>query len=143
MTFLKIIRHNIKLFFLSLLLNLAVLQGQTPINTIVLADFPFNGLISGENPVYCQAFNAELDILALSVKNRIIIWNGHSIKEFICKGNAFLEINKSGEVYFLTKSEFGVIRDSKKANSSIFKFSEGVHENEFENIKSYSRISPG
>jgi adenylate cyclase len=116
MTFLKITRYNTYFFFIGLLLNLPVLEGQSPVLTKVLADFPMNRKFSPDTRIYSQAYNADLDILAVSVKNRIILWNGYSIKEFLCKGNAFIEINKSGELYFASNTQFGVIEDIKKPN---------------------------
>jgi adenylate cyclase len=114
MTFLKITRYYTYFFFIGLLLHLPVLYGQSPVLTRILADFPINSKFSPDTRIYSQAYNADLDILAVSVKNRIIIWNGYSIKEFLCKGNAFIEINKSGALYFASNTQFGVIEDIKK-----------------------------
>src|SRR5664279_915359 len=109
MTFIKIIKHSVYFFFFVLFLNCLALDGQSPVSTRLSTDFPLNSLFSTGVSIYSEAYNAELNILAITVKNRIFIWNGYSTMEFICKGNAFIDICTSGKVYFATNSQLGFI----------------------------------
>ncbi len=140
MTFLKIIKHNITFFFICLLLNFSVLVGQSPVITQVSGDFPLNNLFSPNTQIFGQAYNADLDILAISIKDRIIIWTGNSGKELLSKGNAFLDINKSGKVYFVLKNEIGIIEDVNKPLAVRYLLRPIVQENEHVPISDFKLL---
>jgi adenylate cyclase len=109
MTFLKIIRYIPYFFFIYLFLDVPLIEGQSPVFTQLSVDFPLNSFFSSDTKINSEAYNAQLNILVISVKNRIIVWNGYRAKEILCKGNAFIDISKSGRVYYATDSELGFI----------------------------------